>query len=103
MIGKLRKRVLFYEIEQGQPDGIGGYLTSESTKTEIWANVQQLNAHRALQFQTITNEQPMEFTIRFNAYPVKANTLIDFNGDTFTVHSVVDDLLNKIHQIVAWL
>ncbi len=102
MIGKFRKQVYYYEINQGQPDGMGGYLTDESTKHMEWTEVKEMKGKRSFEFQSIYNKNPYIFTIRYNGYDVNYSTLIEYDGDIYTIHSITKDPLKRFTEIIAW-
>lgn len=102
MIGKFRQQIYLYEIEQGQPDGLGGYVTSKSEKQLEWCEVKQMKGKRAFDYMKIYNSQPFIFNIRYNSYNVSYKTILEYEDKIFIIHSITSDPLKKFTEIIAW-
>ena len=94
-IGKMQERVGIVEIQQGQPDGIGGYTTTKSTVATVWARVETLAGARGYEQQSVYNRNPYRVTMRAGTYDVTANNLLEWNGVELTITSVTKDEDNR--------
>lgn len=102
MIGKLRRIINFVTVTQGQPDGIGGYLSSETTSGDVYCQVSELTGRRLFEFQSLFNEQPIVFKMRSDSFAVTPNALITYDNIEYSIHSITQDELKRFTEIVAW-
>jgi len=103
MIGKFRQEIYLYEINQGQPDDMGGYITSTAYKHLEWCEVKELKGKRGFDYMQVYNSQPFIFNIRHDSYNVSYKTILEYEGNAYTIHSITDDPLKRFTQIIAWI
>lgn len=101
-IGKFRQQIYLYEINQGQPDGMGGYLTSESDKHMEWAEVKELKGRRSFEYRQVYDAQAHIFNIRYDSYDVTYDTLLEYESNLYTINSITKDPLKRYIEIIAW-
>lgn len=94
-IGKMRDRVTIYEVVQGQPDGIGGFLTTKESAGSYWALVEQLDGARFGDQNSIQNTSGYMVTLRAGAYPLTVNNILEYEGQEMTINSLVTDNVKR--------
>lgn len=87
-IGRFRSRVDIIEVVQGQPDGIGGYATTQSVVGTVWANVEEVDGTRVLEGNRVTNHSPYNITLRTGTYNLTTENILRYNGTDMTINSV---------------
>ena len=102
MIGDLRHRVTIIEVTQGQPDGMGGYLPIKSDAAEVGANVSELDQRRESEAQTSYSRILIEVVIRASSNASATRNLIRYDGDEYTLNSVLTDAKKEYTTAEAW-
>ena len=101
-IGKLRKRIGIYKIEQAAPDGIGGFDTNRVLDATIWAEVIELTGSRLETTATVDNLNPLQIKFRNDSYDLSPNNLINYEGMDITIHSITKDPVKWFTTVIGW-
>lgn len=101
-IGTMRHRITFIELLT-EPDGIGGSNTTKVPQKSVWATVNESTGNRFNDVAALNNKQPIEVQFRTGAYAINDNTIIEYNLNELTIHSITTDSLRKITTVIAWL
>jgi len=103
-IGNMRRQIYLYEVTTGQPDGMGGFTTTESARVQTWVEVKILKGKRAFDFNQSYNSQPYVFTIRTDSYSnLSYDTQLVYEDNLYTIYSISDDDMKKYTEIIAWV
>jgi len=79
-------------------NGRGGQDTTFATYATVWCKATPSSNSRELVEAQITYYDAFHFTIRKSEVPIKSDWHIDFNGRTYTIHTV-DDIENRYQYL----
>lgn len=88
----MTERVRVYSVVQGQPDGIGGYVTTKDLTITLWARVEQdRQAVRSPEGKQALTRNNYKVTVRAAAYDITTANLLEWNGKELTIEGVQRD------------
>jgi len=91
-VGRMTERVDVYSVIQGQPDGIGGYVTTKELQATLWARVEQdRQALRTPEGKQALTRNSYKVTIRSGAYDITTANLLVWLGKELTIEGVQRD------------
>ena len=101
-IGRMRKRAEIIEVQQGQGDNLGGYITEKVVVATVWCQITEQDGTREFESMRVSNKNPYEITLRAGTYKVTPDNLIRENDIEYTVMSVRRDEDKRFTVCQCW-
>lgn len=101
-IGKMRQRVDILETVNDAPDGFGGFTTTTTNVSAVWARVEETSGGRNQQTQTTVAGINYKVTMRTGAYNLTTDNLIGWEGKEIKIDSLTKDELKRYTIIEGW-
>lgn len=80
-------------------DGQGGTTITHATYGIVWCKAKPANNLRSLQESQLVFNEAMMFTIRASQVNITADWQLEFNGRTYTIHTI-DDVDNRYQYLL---
>lgn len=90
-VGRLNKRITFYEPIKGK-DELGLTRTTLSEIKTVWASVEPTNGREYYEAQKVRSELIWNIFIRYTrSFRPTNDMVIDYNGRKFEIQSIIDN------------